>query len=105
MTLAPLWNWVDQKNEAVGLLGKLLDKVAARRLPGPERTELVAAAHTVLVTSSFMEVFRDEIDQKYDPNTWFINFSGSGGQPGGRYQPANLGVWGAMLRVQRNFYP
>jgi porin-like protein len=52
-----------------------------------------------------LEVFRDEIDQKYDPNTWFINFSGSGGQPGGRYQPANLGVWGAMLRVQRNFYP
>jgi hypothetical protein len=52
-----------------------------------------------------LEVFRDEIDQKFDPNTWFVNFSGSGGQPGGRYQPANLGVWGAMLRVQRNFWP
>src|SRR5712691_3568066 len=52
-----------------------------------------------------LEVFRDEIDQKYNPNTWVANFGGGGGQPTGRYQPANLGVWGAMLRVQRNFYP
>jgi soluble lytic murein transglycosylase-like protein len=52
-----------------------------------------------------LEVFRDEIDQKYDPNTWVANFSGGGGQPAGTYKPANLGVWGAMLRVQRNFYP
>jgi hypothetical protein len=52
-----------------------------------------------------LEVFRDEIDQKYDPNTWHVNFGGGGGQPTGQYKPANLGVWGAMLRVQRNFYP
>jgi hypothetical protein len=52
-----------------------------------------------------LEVFRDELDQKYDPNLIVGAFTGSGGQPGGTYRPANLGVWGAMLRVQRNFYP
>src|ERR1051326_7857790 len=52
-----------------------------------------------------LEVFRDEIDQKWDPNRWFVLFTGGGGQPSGAYRPANLGVWGAMLRVQRNFWP
>jgi Porin subfamily len=52
-----------------------------------------------------LEVFRDEIDQKWDPNLWAVAFGGGGGQPSGAYRPANLGVWGAMLRVQRNFYP
>ncbi len=52
-----------------------------------------------------LEVFRDQIDQKWDPNLWHLAFGGNGGQPTGNYRPANLGVWGAMLRVQRNFYP
>jgi hypothetical protein len=52
-----------------------------------------------------LEVFRDEVDPKIDKNLWHTNFGGGGGQPSGQYRPANLGVWGAMLRVQRNFYP
>ena len=52
-----------------------------------------------------LEVFRSQINNKYDPNLIVASFSGSGGQPGGTYKPADLGVWGAMLRVQRNFYP
>jgi len=52
-----------------------------------------------------LEVFRDQIDQKWDPNLWHVNFGGGGGQPSGQYKPASMGVWGAMLRVQRNFYP
>jgi hypothetical protein len=61
--LAPLWGWVDQKNEATGLLRKLLNGVSARRTgtAGYDRTQLIAAAHTILVTSSFMETFRAEI--------------------------------------------
>jgi hypothetical protein len=52
-----------------------------------------------------LEVFHDQIEQKWDPNLWHVNFSGAGGQPSGQYRPADLGVWAAMLRVQRNFYP
>ncbi len=52
-----------------------------------------------------LEVFHDQIEQKWDPNLWHVNFGGSGGQPSGQYRPADLGVWAAMLRVQRNFYP
>jgi hypothetical protein len=52
-----------------------------------------------------LEVFRDQLDQKFDPNLWHVAFGGSGGQPSGNYRPASMGVWGAMLRVQRNFYP
>jgi hypothetical protein len=52
-----------------------------------------------------LEVFRDQLDQKWDPNLWHVAFGGSGGQPSGNYRPASMGVWGAMLRVQRNFYP
>jgi Porin subfamily len=52
-----------------------------------------------------LEVFRDELDPKIDKNLWHTNFGGGGGQPSGQYRPDNLGVWGAILRVQRNFYP
>ena len=52
-----------------------------------------------------LEVFHDQIEQKWDPNLWHVNFGGAGGQPSGQYRPADLGVWAAMLRVQRNFYP
>jgi Porin subfamily len=59
-----------------------------------------------------LEVMYAEVDQKYDPRTWFGSaspfgggFTGSGGTPTGQFQPANLGIWSAMLRIQRNFYP
>ncbi len=42
-----------------------------------------------------LEVFHDQIEQKWDPNLWHVNFSGSGGQPSGQYRPADLGVWAA----------
>lgn len=60
---AAIWGWVDQKNEATGLLGRLLNRFAERRLQlaGYERTELIAAAHTVLAISSLMEAFRETL--------------------------------------------
>jgi hypothetical protein len=63
VALGAIWGWVDQKSEAIGLVRKLLDAVAARRkhLVGYERTELIAAAHTVLVTSSLIETLREHI--------------------------------------------
>jgi Porin subfamily len=59
-----------------------------------------------------LEVMYAEVDQKYDPRTWFGTaspfgggFTGLGGTPSGQYQPASLGIWAAMMRIQRNFYP
>jgi hypothetical protein len=63
VTMAAVWGWVDQKNEATGLARKLLNVVAGRRLglAGRERMELVAAAHTVLAVSAVLEAFRERL--------------------------------------------
>ncbi|MEV4056359.1 AAA family ATPase [Amycolatopsis sp. NPDC049688] len=67
LAVAALWGWVDQKNEATMLIRSLLDVVAGRRFRarGTERADLIAAAHTVLVISSLMEVFRERVDKTY----------------------------------------
>ncbi|GAA1314787.1 NACHT domain-containing protein [Saccharothrix xinjiangensis] len=64
--LAAVWGWVDQKNEALGLVRKLLDKVGDYRAVarGYDRTRLLAAAHTVLVASSVVEAFRGAVGEK-----------------------------------------
>lgn len=66
LVAAAAWGWVDQKNEAVGLVRKLLASVSDRKLKLAryERTELMAAAHTVLVASAAMEVFQEEIGSR-----------------------------------------
>jgi hypothetical protein len=58
--LGTLWGSVDQKKEACGLLRSGLDEVESRLsgLRGYERMELIAAAHTILVVSSFFDVLR-----------------------------------------------
>lgn len=57
---AAIWGWVDQKNEALGLVRKLLDKVGDYRAASRclDRTQLIAAAHTVLVASCVVDAFR-----------------------------------------------
>ncbi|MEU7529432.1 ATP-binding protein [Saccharothrix sp. NPDC042600] len=64
--LAALWGWVDQKNEALALVRKLVDGVGERRAAarGYDRTRLLTAAHTVLVASSAVEAFRDAAGPK-----------------------------------------
>jgi len=64
--LAALWGWVDQKNEAVGLVRKLLDKIGDHRAAarGFDRTRLVAAAHTILVASSVVDAVRRAVGEK-----------------------------------------
>jgi hypothetical protein len=61
--LAAVWGWVDQKNEAIGLVRALIDSVSGRltRTNGVERRELIAAAHSVLVVSAFLETLREDI--------------------------------------------
>jgi hypothetical protein len=66
VSLAAVWGWVDQKNEALELIRKLLDKVGDRRgaSRGYDRTRLVAAAHTVLVASAVVNAFRVAVGEK-----------------------------------------
>jgi hypothetical protein len=66
VALAAIWGWVDQKNEAIGLVRKLLDRIGEHRAAarGFDRTRLIAAAHTVLVVSSVVDTLRDVVGKK-----------------------------------------
>lgn len=63
-----VWGWVDQKNEAAGLLRRGLDAVSGRLAGagGLGRHELVVAAHTTLVLAAFLETLRDRMGDRYD---------------------------------------
>ncbi|MDG4797546.1 hypothetical protein [Micromonospora sp. WMMD1082] len=62
------WGWVDQKNEVVDLLRKLV-KVGLGRLGGrrsPERPTVLAATHTALVYGAFFAAIRETLGPVYD---------------------------------------
>ena len=63
--LAPIFGWVDQKNEATGLLRTCLDRVQSRLsgVHGYDRIELLAAAHTMIVISAFFDEANHRIPQ------------------------------------------
>ncbi|MCP3804004.1 hypothetical protein NLX83_32515 [Allokutzneria sp. A3M-2-11 16] len=58
-----LWGWVDQKNEAMSLTRRALDSVSGRvnGAAGLERHQLVIAAHTTIVMTSFFEVVGERL--------------------------------------------
>ncbi|MET7879325.1 ATP-binding protein [Micromonospora profundi] len=58
-SLAPIWGWIDQKNEAISILRKIARGFAGRfdSERGQERRPLIAAAHTTIVAAAFFEVF------------------------------------------------
>ncbi|MET7968813.1 hypothetical protein [Micromonospora sp. NPDC005305] len=62
------WGWVDQKNEAVGLLRELVragrDRLTGRR--SPERAVVLAATHTALVYGAFFAAIRETLGPVYD---------------------------------------
>jgi hypothetical protein len=64
--IGALWGWVDQKNEASGLLRKALDAVSDRllRTAGYERHQLIAAAHTAIVVGAYFEAVRAELGER-----------------------------------------
>ncbi|WP_127503755.1 hypothetical protein [Actinoplanes solisilvae] len=63
--LAPIWQWVDQKNEAGGLLRKLVACFGPKinGTVGLERRELVAAAHSTIVAAAYFEVFHEAVEE------------------------------------------
>ena len=52
-----------------------------------------------------LEVYYTKVETKFDPAQMVFNFAGAGGRPAGVYLPASDGVWGSILRLQRNFWP
>lgn len=66
--IGAVWGWVDQKNEATGLLRRAMDAVSGRltRTGGLARHELVVAAHTTLVLSAFFETLRFWLGEKFE---------------------------------------
>jgi hypothetical protein len=66
--LSAVWGWVDQKNEAAGLLRNALDNAANRLADsgGLARHELVVAAHTTIVLSAFFDTLRERLGKRYD---------------------------------------
>ncbi|PPK67480.1 ATP-binding protein [Actinokineospora auranticolor] len=63
---ASVWSWVDQKNEAMGLVRAAIDKVSgrAKNLNGVERRELILAAHSTLVVTSYFEALRESLGEE-----------------------------------------
>lgn len=64
--LAAVWGWVDQKNEAMGLLRKIVDNMSDRLLgtSGYDRHQLIMAAHTTIVASSFFDALNEWLGGK-----------------------------------------
>ncbi|MEJ2857755.1 MULTISPECIES: NACHT domain-containing protein [unclassified Saccharothrix] len=64
--LAAVWGWVDQKNEATGLLrglvGKLSDRLAGTK--GVARRDLIIAAHSTIAAAAFFEVLEEHVGRR-----------------------------------------
>lgn len=65
--VAALWGWVDQKEQAVGLVRQLLDGGVGRLrgAGGYQRHELLKAAHTVIVGTAFFDGLAQRIGPGY----------------------------------------
>jgi hypothetical protein len=63
--LAQVFGWIDQKNEAVTLVRRLLDAATERLIgtAGAERYQLIASAHTVIVITAFFDAVRATIGE------------------------------------------
>lgn len=61
--LAPVWGWVDQKNEAGGILRRLVTRFGPKinGVSGLERRQLVTAAHSAIVVAAYFDVFHEVI--------------------------------------------
>ncbi|MGX7828764.1 NACHT domain-containing protein [Actinokineospora sp. 24-640] len=65
--VSALWGWVDQKNEAVGLVRSALDKVSDR-LAGTNgllRQDLVVAAHSTIVLTAYFDAIQAYLDEHH----------------------------------------
>jgi hypothetical protein len=61
--LAAFWGWIEQKDQALALLRRMLDKASSilLRSAGYERYRLVAAAHTIIVVAAYFETLKEQL--------------------------------------------
>jgi GTPase SAR1 family protein len=66
--ISALWAWIDQKNEATGLLRSALDSCADRltKTKGQHRQDLILAAHTTIVLTAYFDTLRTHLGDRYD---------------------------------------
>jgi hypothetical protein len=64
--LAAVWGWLEQKNETVKLLRKIVNSTNKKLMDtsGYERRQLVAAAHTTIVVGAFLETLQEHFGPK-----------------------------------------
>jgi hypothetical protein len=60
LSLAAIWSWIGQKDEAIKLLRSVIDGISNRLLDkvAYERHQLILAAHTTTVAASFFEALQ-----------------------------------------------
>ncbi|WP_285609567.1 NACHT domain-containing protein [Actinokineospora globicatena] len=110
--LAPLvllWGWVDQKNEAFGLLRSIVGRLRERTsaAAGKQRRELVAAAHSIIAAAAFLDVLRERL-AKHDITVDF-EWPERDGSPAEDYfealylleVPCPSGAWGFRENLDR----
>lgn len=58
-----VWGWLEQKNEAIGLLRQAARNVQSKLIgvSGYERRQLIAAAHTTIVIAAFFESLHEHL--------------------------------------------
>ncbi|MFC5748026.1 NACHT domain-containing protein [Actinomadura rugatobispora] len=99
--IAALWGWVDQKNEAVSLVRKLLDGASDRLLKtgGHERHRLVAAAHTTIVVAAFFETLNEQLGADAGLGEARRRALASGEEGSGRFEDAITALYRAPVPV------
>lgn len=62
-----VWEWVEQKGLAIGLLTSAVDAASGRLsgMRGLEKRELIAAAHSTIVVAAIFESLRDRVGRKF----------------------------------------
>ena len=63
--LAALWGWIDQKNEAIGIVRHLLNtsQSHAKKTGGLPRQQVIVSAHTALVGAAFFDSLKAAIGE------------------------------------------
>ncbi|PKQ33044.1 MAG: ATP-binding protein [Actinobacteria bacterium HGW-Actinobacteria-2] len=66
VAIAPIWGWVDQKNEAIRILDRIL-RGCPKLVSGTHamrRRDLVASAHTILTVAAFFEALQAAVGER-----------------------------------------
>ncbi len=63
---AAVWGWLEQKDQALGLLRKVIRRTSERvaGTKGYERRQLIGAAHTTIVVAAFFEVLNEHLSDE-----------------------------------------